>query len=71
MTLKASDLADTVRRECGIHIDDTNRGRGFFDKEELLYLLAGLTAQRHTMEDKVLKIFATIHKGVAPQDLNT
>ncbi len=48
--VKASDVANLIRTECGIAIAEENDGKVIFSKEELLLIVAALLSKRQKME---------------------
>jgi hypothetical protein len=48
--VKASDIANLIRTECGIAIAEENDGKVIFSKEELLLIVAALLSKRQKME---------------------
>lgn len=54
MITKSSDVANMIRIESGIAINDENNGNTVFTKEELLLIIAGITDKRHKADEKFI-----------------
>lgn len=52
--LKAGNIANLIRNECGIAITESNDGKTVFDKEELLLIIAGITSKKQQADEKFI-----------------
>lgn len=55
MIIKAGDVANMIRKECGIVIDTDNDGKTVFAKEELLLVIASITGKRQKADESFIQ----------------
>lgn len=53
--IKAGDIANMIRRECGIVITSENEGKTIFSKEELLLLVAYMTGKKQNSDEDFIE----------------
>jgi len=49
--ITTEDLADIIRVECDVKVDESNRGKNQFSKNELLLIVAKLNIYKNQVKD--------------------